>query len=117
MTGRAAEAAERGARAWRAVVHEQLGAEPDHGEFYAIAGELVDTLRSLESLAGVLSRQVGAYGEGRLLRDDEGQDLGWRLGSALEALATARECLIGAERRVNRFWSAVGHIAVEDGPR
>jgi hypothetical protein len=99
------------------VVHEQLGAKPGHEDFYALAGELVDTLRSLESLAGVLARQVAGYGEGRVLRDDEGRDPAVRL---VDAAWQARELLaelIAAEWTANRFWSEIGHVAVEDGAR
>jgi hypothetical protein len=117
MTGQAATVAERGAQAWRRVVHEQLAAEPDHGDFYAIAGELVDTLRSLESLARALSRQVSGYGEGRALRDDAGADPAARLAVAVEELESVRVLVSGAERSANRFWSHIGRIAVEDGPR
>jgi hypothetical protein len=115
VTGRAAEVAERGAQAWRAVVHEQLSAEPDHGDFYALAGELVDTLRSVESLVGVLSRQVAGYGEGRVLRDDAGMVPAERLGFAAAYLTQARELLGDAGWATNQFWSEIGHIAVEDG--
>lgn len=117
MTGRAVETAERAAQAWRAAVHEQLGAEPDHGDFYAIAGELVDTLRSLESLAAVLARQVAGYGEGRVLRDDEGGDPAARLVDAAWQVRALVAHLGVAEWTANRFWSEIGRVAVEDGPK
>jgi hypothetical protein len=98
-------------------VHEQLSAEPDHSDFYALAGELVDTLRSVESLVGVLSRQVAGYGEGRVLRDDAGGDPAERLAAAVAELDSVRVLVSGAERATNQFWSEIGHVAVEDGVR
>jgi hypothetical protein len=98
-------------------VHEQLAAEPDHVDFYALAGELVDTLRSVESLVGVLSRQVAVYSEGRVLRDDAGGDPAARLVAAVVELDSVRVLVSGAERSANRFWSEIGHVAVEDGVR
>jgi hypothetical protein len=111
----AVELAERGAQAWRAVVHEQGSSTPDHGAFYALAGELVDTLRAVESLVGLLTRQVATYGEGRVLRDDTGGDPAVRLLASAGDLDSIRVLVAGAERSANRFWSQIGHIAVEDG--
>lgn len=106
--------AEVGAQAWRSVVHAQRSAAPDHGDFYALAAELVDTLRSLESLAGELGRQVAGYGQGRVLRDDAGEQPAARLAEAVGNLARVRHLLAGAERAANAYWSAVGHIAVAE---
>jgi hypothetical protein len=109
----AVESAQAGARAWRQVVHTQQSAVPDHGDFYGLAGEMVDTLRALESLADLLDRQVAGYGQNRLLRDDEGLDPALRITQASDLACRVRELLGGAERAANQFWSAVGHIAVE----
>jgi hypothetical protein len=106
--------AEAGAVAWRQAVHDQLAARADHGDFYALAGEVVDTLRSLSGLMGVLDRQVAGYGPGRVLRDDAGTDLADRLADAGAELVLARQAVERAEQAVNRFWSQIGHIAVED---
>ncbi len=106
--------AERGTQAWQWVVQAQMAAAPDHGDFYALAGELVATLRALEALAGVLGRQVADYGQGRVLRDDEGRDPGRRLVESVAHLTELGQALGRAERSANRFWSAVGHIAVEE---
>ena len=109
----AVELAEAGAVAWRQVVHAKQTATPDHGDFYALAGELVDTLRSLEALAGLLARQVATYGQGRVLRDDEGVDPAWRIAHAAELAGRVRDLVAGSERLANQFWSEVGHVAVE----
>jgi hypothetical protein len=115
MRGRsAAELAEAGTHAWREAAGAQRSAVADHGEFYALAAELVATLRALESLADVLAGQVARYGQGRVLRDDEGAQPAARLASAVADLARVRELLAGAERAANRFWSGIGHVAVEE---
>lgn len=101
-----------GAQAWRAVVHAQQAAEPGHADFYALAAELVDTLRSLDALVGVLTRQTGTYGIGREVYDDEDANPAHRLRSAVLALIQSRHDLSEAERSANRFFSAIGHIGV-----
>jgi hypothetical protein len=101
-----------GAQAWRAVVHTQQAATPDHADFYALAGDLVETLRSLDALVGVLTRQTGSYGTGREVYDDENANPTHRLRSAVLALVQARHDLSEAERSANRFFSAIGHIGV-----
>jgi hypothetical protein len=115
MGGRTAlEAAEAGALAWCQVASAQRSSAADHGEFYALACELVATLRALESLADVLARQVATYGQGRILRDDEGEQPAARLASAVADLARVRDLLASAGRSANRFWSEIGHVAVEE---
>lgn len=109
--------AERASCLWKRAVLGQLEADPDHGEIYALAGELVATLRALETLTGVLARQVAGYGRGRVLRDDEGLAPGARLADAVVLLGWTSKSLSQAEDGANRFWSAIGHIAVEDGAR
>lgn len=104
--------AARGAQAWRAVVHAQQAAEPGHTDFYALAGELVDTLRSLDALVAVLTRQTGTYGLGREVYDDENANPAHRLRSAVLVLVQARHELSEAERSANRFFSVIGHIGV-----
>jgi hypothetical protein len=116
----AVQGAEAGAQAWRAVVHAQQSAAPDHADFYALAGHVVETLRALDGLAGVLVRQTAGYGAGREVYDDEGANPAHRLRSAVLALAEARQELATADRAANRFWSAVGHIGTRHqngGPR
>lgn len=109
--------AQRASCHWRRAVLGQQEAVPDHAEFYALAGELVTTLRALEALTGVLARQVAGYGRGRMLRDDEGLAPGARLVDAVVLLGWAGKSLGQAEDATNKFWSAIGHIAVEDGAR
>ncbi len=106
--------AERGTQDWQRVVQAQTAAAADHSDFYGLGCELVATLRALEALAGVLGRQVGDYGQGRVLRDDEGQDPGRRLVESVAHLIELGQALGRAERSANQFWSAIGHIAVEE---
>lgn len=107
-------AAEAGSQAWRAVVHAQLAETLDHTDFYGLACEVVDALRSLDALAGVLGRQVAGYGHGRRLRDDDGAAPAERLLVAVARLAEMEQLLAQAERAANQFWSEIGHIAVEE---
>jgi hypothetical protein len=99
-----------GASAWRKAVHAQLAAPPAHGDFYALAADVVDTLRAFDGLLGVLARQVAGYADGRELYDDSGADPSDRLRTAGQHLATVRRHLTEAERAANEFWSAIGHI-------
>ena len=111
----AVEHAQAGARAWRSAVHAQLAATPDHVDFYAVTGEVVETLRSLSGLAGLLVGQVATYGRGRVLRDDvPGHDPAERLAIASSWAAQLQHDLDHAERTANQFWNEISHIAVED---
>lgn len=105
---------EDGAVAWRAAVHALRTAEPDHADFYALAGLLVDTLGAVASLTQVLTAQVDGYGEGHLIYDDTRTvDPHERLIGAsleLEAVSAGLSAVVSS---ANRFWSAIGHIGVE----
>lgn len=107
---RAVQQAEVGAVAWRAVVHAQQSATPNHADLYALAGDLVDTLRALNVVAGLLARQTAGYATGREVNDDEGANPAHRLRAAVLALAETRHGIALAERGANQFWSAIGHI-------
>ncbi|MBW0111599.1 hypothetical protein I4I84_23085 [Pseudonocardia sp. KRD-182] len=114
----AVRSADTGAQAWRQTVHAQRASAPDHVDFYAIAAEVVDTLRSLDFLAGLLAGQVAAYpgtvtAAGGELFDDQGAVPEHRLRSAVLALAETRQALSAAERAANRYWSAISYIGVE----
>lgn len=113
----AVRSADIGAQAWRQTAHAQRTSTPDHVDFYAIAAELVDTLRSLDFLAGLLAGQVAAYpgtvvAAGGEIFDDQGAVAEHRLRSAVLALAETRQALVTAERTANRYWSAISHIGV-----
>lgn len=113
----AARDAESGSRAWRRVVHTQRTASPDHSDFYALAGEVVDTLRSLDSLTGLLIGQTAHYpataiDAGGRLYDDENANPAHRIRSAVLALAETRQALATAERATNRFWSVISHLGI-----
>ena len=122
----AVQQADGGARAWRAVVHAQHGAAPDHADFYNLAGHLVDTFAAVESLAQLLADPVCSYADrqppGRRVYDDaravdpRREDPRERLIDArcdLDQLAIAAGCALDV---ANRFWSTISHIGVEDDP-
>jgi hypothetical protein len=99
------------------MVHTQLTASPDHSDFYALAAEVVDALRSLDSLAGLLIGQIAdcpaaVTRAGGRLYDDENANPAHRIRSAVLALAETRHALTGAERAANRYWSAISHIGI-----
>ena len=111
----AVEHAASGAHAWRSAVHAQLAATRDHVDFYALTGDVVETLRSLSGLAGLLVGQVATYGRGRGLRDDvPGHDPAERLAIASSWAAQLQHDLDRAERTANQLWNEISHIAVED---
>lgn len=114
----ASDHANTGASAWRAAVHAQLAAEPDHSDFYVLAAHLIDSLASARSLSGVLQQQVERYGTGRGLYDDSGTvDPRERLELALLELEEVGVALDETLQYLNRFQSAIGHIGVRHGAR
>jgi len=117
----AVQQADAGARAWRAVVHAQQSATADHSDFYDLAGHLVDTLAAVESLARVLAGQVAGYGDAqpagqRVYDDSRTVDPGLRLNDAVLDLGHLADAAAVARGDADRFWSAIGHIGVEDTP-
>jgi hypothetical protein len=117
----AVQQAEKGAQAWRAVVHAQGSAPADHSDFYALAGELVDILSAVESLARLLAGQVARYAEGQpagqvVYDDSRTLDPGARLHDAALDLGNLAEAAAHARRDADRFWNAISHIGVEDAP-
>ena len=109
--GTAPERAEQAATGWRTVVHVQQSATGDHGDFYGLAAEMVETLRSLGSLSTVLARQVDRYDVGRALYDDSGTvDARERLDLAVLELQDLSSALDTAVRYASRFHSEIGHI-------
>jgi hypothetical protein len=109
--------AECGAQAWRAVAPAQRMAAPHHGDFYALAGSVVDTLAALAAVAQVLADKVEGYANGRPVYDDTGTvDPRERLAAAEAELRLLRRLLHEADVPANRFWSAIGHIGVEVTP-
>ena len=111
----AQEQADRGAVAWRAVVHAQQATDAHHSDFYALAGHLADSLASARSLARVLERQVERYPAGRDLYDDTGTvDPAERCELALLELEEFGVALDESIYYLNRFHSAIGHIGYHD---
>jgi hypothetical protein len=113
-TSLAIERAREGADAWSDVARYQRGANPDHADFYVIAGELVQTVAALQDMTQVLRRQVEGYAEGRDVYDDLQQmDPKLRLAEAAGYLLLTRDALETVYKRANAFWSAIGHIGVQ----
>lgn len=106
-----------GSDSWQSASVAQRSAVPDHSDFYNLTAELVDTLQSLSRLCAVLRIQIYGYGEGRTLRHDvPGHDPAERLLMACGLAGLLQRDLDGAERSAQRFWSEIGHIAVEVAP-
>jgi hypothetical protein len=102
------------ADSWRSAALSQRTATPDHSDFYNLTAEVVDTLQALSQLFAVLRIQIAGYGDGRTLRDDEpGHDPAERLVMACGLAGLLQRDLDVAERSAQRFWSEIGHIAVE----
>ena len=110
----AVQHATNGANSWSSAVHAQQSATPEHSDWYAITGEITDTLRCLAALAAVLARQINTYGAGRVLRDDAGAHPDERLAAARTSAYELRAHLDAADHVANRFWNEISHIAVED---
>lgn len=113
--------ADAGAQAWRAVVHTQQVAVPDHADFYSLAGDLVDTFAAVESLTRVLARQIEAYPDRlpighRIYDDTRTTDPRVRLTEALADLDDIAADARSAGQWANRLWSAIGHVGVEKAP-
>lgn len=110
-------AAEAATAQWRAAAVAQRAASPDHGDFYALAAELTTTLNALHELTTTLARQVAEYGQGRAVYDDTRElDPHLRLAEAAEHLAATGCHLRRASDTANAYWSAIGHIGIEDRP-
>lgn len=118
----AAARAQAGTTRWEDAVRLQRWAVPDHGDFYALAGEMVASLHAFEDLAVVLGRRVAGYAHtqqerGRVVYDDTRQhDPRHRLAEAATDLDILADRLRSAERAANAFWSGIGHVGTEDQP-
>jgi hypothetical protein len=107
--------AETGADRWRAAALEQRAAPLHHADFYALAAEVVQTVRALEALARLLAEQVVGYDTSHRLYDDTGRvDPAERLAAASVSLGSLAGLLAEAERQANAFWSHIGHIGSID---
>lgn len=101
-----------GTDAWKTAVRLQQAAPPNHSDFYTLCGELMETLRALEQLAWLLAGQVENYGQGRVLRDDEGEDPATRLAMAAAQVSELGRLLDQADCVAGQAWSEVGHIGL-----
>lgn len=112
----ASEQAERARDLWEEAVRIERTADPDHGEWYAIARDMVGTLWALQSMAGLLKGRVAKYDHDRIVRDDAGVDPAARLAECRALLVELEATLTSAEASANGFWSAIGHVGVEVQP-
>lgn len=109
--------AESGTTGWRAAARHQLRAQPDHADFYALAGETVSTLYALDDLFRVLRRQVARYAQGRPVYDDiDEMPAAERLLLASAEIDSTQTGLHAARVSANVFWSTIGHIGVRIQP-
>lgn len=99
-----------------AVRRQQADRDPAHEDFYSWGWALSSLTARVQDAGGVLARQVGAYGDRRILRDDEGGDPAARLAEAGAHLDELRAALGVANEAARRYHSAIGHIAVEVDP-
>lgn len=105
--------AESGTAGWRDAARAIQSEHLDHGDMYALGGELSETLRALQRAARALAEQVSNYPVGRELGDDEGAPPADRLDEARVALDDAHRRLFQADRAVQEYQSAIGHIGVD----
>jgi len=115
MDQTASEQAGRARDLWEEAVRLERTADPDHGEWYGIAGEITGTVRALQSMASLLGERVAKYDQapGRVVRDDEGLDPSVRLDEAHALLVELEAVLVSAEATAGAAWSSIGHIGVE----
>jgi hypothetical protein len=110
----ALRSAEAAVTAWAETVELQQQATPEHADFYALAAEMVVALHALDDLSVLLARQVGVYGQGRVLYDDtRTTDPADRLAEAVACLRGMRTGLVTTTAAANEFWKAIGPIGVE----
>ena len=87
-----------------------------------MAGCLVETVQAVQDLAGVLAAQVRGYAaslppELRVYDDTRTYPPQQRLDAGRDRAAGLASHLGQAAQRANAFWSAIGHIGVEETPR
>lgn len=89
---------------------------PAHEDFYAWGSALDQLTYRLGGAVRTLHHQVQAYGDRRILRDDEGSDPAARLAEADEYLDALSVALEEASKWARSYHSSIGHIAVEVDP-
>lgn len=99
-----------------AVLAQQRDGDPAHEGFYAWGWALSEATARVEDAGRVLRRQVSAYGDRRILRDDDGADPQERLREAAGHLDAMCSAAAAANEAARRYHSAIGHIAVEVDP-
>lgn len=101
----------------RAVVRQQAAdLDPAHEDFYTWGWALSDLTAYTQDAGRVLMRQVAAYGDRRLLRDDDDADPNERLLEARRFLDQMAAALAEANVAARAFHSSIGHIAVAVDP-
>lgn len=101
---------------WEEAVRIERTADPEHGAWYTIAGEMVGTLRALQSMTTLIADRLASYDEDRILRDDEGHEPAARLDECNARLTELEAILGSADSAADAFWSSVGHVGVEVAP-
>ena len=111
-----------GADAWRAALDaQQAAAVLDHADFYGLTRELVITFGSLYKVMQLISRQAAGYADsvapGTAVYDDTRQDDPRELlAEGAEMLGDTAVKVAAVTLELNRFWSLIGRIGVEDVP-
>jgi hypothetical protein len=107
-----------GAEAWRAALDAQRSAVPDHADFYGLTREWVFTFGPLGELMHVISGQVAGYADSlpsgeQVYEDERRDDPRVLLAEAAQLLDGLAFQVTGIALEINRFWSLIGRIGVE----
>ena len=98
------------------IRRQEEDTDPGHWDLYQWGALLTEVLDQVDQAASVLAPQIEQYGHRRILRDDEGWDLQYRLDTAGDDLARLREALAPAHEAAQRYHSTIGHVGVVVDP-
>lgn len=90
--------------------------DPAHEDFYAWGYVLSELTARVQDAARILARQVAAYGDRRILRDDDGADPADRLAEAARLLDHLHTTAGVANSAARLYHSSIGHIGVAVNP-
>ncbi len=99
-----------------AAVEQRQDADPAHEDFYAWGAALDEITIRLAHACQVLSQQIGAYGDNRILRDDEGMDPAQRIAQMQGLLRDCGDRLSDANVMARAYHSEASHLAVAVDP-
>src|SRR5919206_1181230 len=96
-----------------AVRRQAVNHDPSPEDLCAWGYVLSQLTALVQDVAGALRRQVVAYGDRRVLRDNEGADPAARLVNAARLLADVADAAGRANSAARLYHSAIGHIALD----